>query len=65
MVAVCAALGATAVPILKLRIGSALRADVSRQIVDICTQVGILAGVPAALAAIQARGEVLAGTEAP
>src|SRR5260370_604971 len=54
MVAVCAALGATAAPILKLRIGSALRAGVSRQeLIDTCIQVGLPAGLPAALAAIQ------------
>jgi 4-carboxymuconolactone decarboxylase len=65
MVAVCGALGATAAPVLKLRIGSALRAGVSRQeIIDTCIQIGIPAGVPASLAAIQAAGEVFAATKA-
>jgi 4-carboxymuconolactone decarboxylase len=65
MIAACAALGATAAPILKLRIGSALRAGVSRQeIIDACIQIGIPAGLPAALAAIQAAGDVFAVTSA-
>ena len=66
MIAACAALGATAAPILKLRIGSALRAGVSREeIIDICVQVGIAAGLPAALAAIQTAGSVFASVENP
>ncbi|MBK3404025.1 carboxymuconolactone decarboxylase family protein [Sphingomonadaceae bacterium G21617-S1] len=66
MIAACAALGATAAPILKLRIGSALRAGVSRQeIIDICIQVGIPAGLPAALSAIQIAGEVFAAVKNP
>lgn len=65
MVAVCAALGATAAPILKLRLGSALRAGVSRQeLIDTCIQVGLPAGLPAALAAIQMAGEVFAAADA-
>ncbi|AIG03205.1 carboxymuconolactone decarboxylase family protein [Pseudomonas sp. NIBR-H-19] len=65
MVAGCVALGATAAPILKLRIGSALRAGVSRQeIIDTIIQIGIAAGVPAALAAIQSAGEVFAVLDA-
>ena len=65
MVAACAALGATAAPILKLRIGSALRAGVSRQeLIDICIQVGLPAGLPVALAAIRAAGEVFSTTDA-
>lgn len=66
MIAVCAALGATAAPILKLRIASALRAGVSRdEIIDTCIQVGIPAGLPAALAAIQAAGDVFTTTGNP
>ena len=65
MVAACAALGATALPILKLRLGSALRAGVSRQeLIDVCIQVGLPAGLPAALTAIQAAGEVFAEADA-
>lgn len=65
MVSVCAALGATAAPILKLRIASALRAGVSRQeVIDTIIQIGIPAGVPAALAAIQLAGEAFAATGA-
>jgi 4-carboxymuconolactone decarboxylase len=65
MLAACAALGATAAPVLKLRIESALRAGVPRQqVVDTCIQVGIPAGVPACLAAIEAAAEVFAATEA-
>ncbi len=61
IVAVCAALGATGTPILKLRMNSALRVGVFRQeIIDACIQAGIPAALPAALAAIQAAEEVFA-----
>ncbi|ACI50736.1 Carboxymuconolactone decarboxylase [Gluconacetobacter diazotrophicus PA1 5] len=63
MIASCAARGATAAGVLRLRIGSALRAGLTRrEIADICVQTGIIAGVPAALSALQIAGEVFAGT---
>jgi 4-carboxymuconolactone decarboxylase len=65
MVAVCAALGATAAPILKLHIGSALRAGVSRrELIDTCIQAGLPAGLPAALAAIQVARQVFVAADA-
>ncbi|GFE93846.1 carboxymuconolactone decarboxylase family protein [Acetobacter persici] len=63
MIAACAARGATAAGVLRLRVGSALRAGLTRrEIADICVQTGIIAGVPSALAALQIAGEVFAGT---
>lgn len=53
-----AMLGASAAPILKLRIGTALQAGVSRQeIIDIFIQLAISAGFPLALAAIHVAKE--------
>ena len=60
-----ATLGATAAPILKFRIATALRAGVSRQeIIDIFIQIGLGAGLPTALAAIKAAEDVFASEAA-
>ena len=49
-----ATLGATAAPILKFRIATALRAGVTREeIIDIFIQISLGAGLPTALAAIK------------
>lgn len=53
-VASMASLGATAAPVLQLRIACARRAGISQQeIMDIFLQIGLAAGLPAALAAIK------------
>lgn len=54
-----ATLGATAAPILKFRIATAMRAGVTQQeIVDIFIQIGLGAGLPTALAAIKVAEDV-------
>jgi 4-carboxymuconolactone decarboxylase len=56
-----ATLGASAAPVLKLRINTALKAGVTRgEIIDVFIQLGIAAGFPIALAAIQAAQEQFA-----
>jgi 4-carboxymuconolactone decarboxylase len=55
ILAACAALGATGADAVKLHVGAALRAGVTReQIAEILMQVGFAAGLPAALCAIGA-----------
>jgi 4-carboxymuconolactone decarboxylase len=60
-IATFATLGATAAPILKFRIATALRAGVSREeIIDVFTQISLGAGLPVALSAIRIAEEVFA-----
>ncbi|TPP05030.1 carboxymuconolactone decarboxylase family protein [Rhizobium glycinendophyticum] len=65
-VAVFATLGATAAQVLKLRIGTALRAGLSKdEVVDILNQVALGAGLPAGLAALQVAEAAFAGSDEP
>lgn len=60
-----AVLGASAAPVLKLRINTALKAGVTREeIIDVFIQLGIAAGFPIALAAIHAAQEQFALADA-
>jgi len=60
-----ATLGASAAPVLKLRINTALKAGVTREeIIDVFIQLSIAAGFPIALAAIQAAQEQFALADA-
>ncbi len=60
-----AILGASAAPVLKLRINTALNAGVTREeIIDVFIQLGIAAGFPIALAAIHIAQEVFALADA-
>lgn len=60
-----AVLGATAAPILRLRIACARRVGISQQeIIDTFLQIGIAAGFPCALAAIGIAREVFAAEDA-
>ncbi|OHV78698.1 carboxymuconolactone decarboxylase family protein [Rhizobium sp. LCM 4573] len=63
-IAIFATIGATAAPVLKFRIGTALRAGVTKtEIVDILNQVGLGAGLPTALAALKIAEEAFADVE--
>ena len=59
IIGACTALGATGVPAVRMHIGAALRAGATRQeITEVLIQVGFAAGLPAALGAMTAAGEV-------
>jgi 4-carboxymuconolactone decarboxylase len=59
VVAACAALGATGLSAVRMHIPAALRAGATRQeITQVLIQVGFAAGLPAALGAMVAAGEV-------
>ncbi|MDS7595482.1 carboxymuconolactone decarboxylase family protein [Agrobacterium tumefaciens] len=58
-IATFATLGATAAPILKFRIGTALKAGLTKmEIVDILNQVALGVGLPAGIAALRVAEEV-------
>lgn len=59
IIGACAVLGATGVPAVRMHIGAALRAGATRrEITEVLIQVGFAAGLPAALGAMTAAGEV-------
>lgn len=64
IIAAGAALGATGIDVLKFHIPNAIRAGATRdEIFGTLIQVGIVAGIPTALAAITAAGQVLASRD--
>jgi 4-carboxymuconolactone decarboxylase len=64
VIAACAALGATGIPAVRMHIPAALRAGATRQeITEVLIQVGFAAGLPAALGAMNAAGEVFQDTQ--
>ncbi len=64
VIAAGAALGATGIDVLKFHVPNAIRAGATReQIFGVLIQVAIVAGVPTALAAITAAGQILSNTD--
>jgi 4-carboxymuconolactone decarboxylase len=63
VIAACAALGATGIAAVRMHVAAALRAGATRrEITEVLIQVGFAAGLPDALGAMNATGEVFEGT---
>lgn len=65
IIAAGAALGATGIDVIRFHVPTALRAGATReQILGVLIQVAVVAGVPTALAAITAAGQILSNAAA-